>query len=82
MTRTIDTHTHVLADATIKLLQKEIPSLNLKLTPIDGDLIGKIPVPEKVANVCFGGLTRDRLYICGHTSLYAIHVNARGAQAP
>jgi aminocarboxymuconate-semialdehyde decarboxylase len=37
MTRTIDTHTHVLADATIKLLQKEIPSLNLKLTPIDGD---------------------------------------------
>jgi aminocarboxymuconate-semialdehyde decarboxylase len=37
MTRTIDTHTHILADATIKLLQKEIPSLNLKLTPIDGD---------------------------------------------
>jgi aminocarboxymuconate-semialdehyde decarboxylase len=35
--RTIDTHTHVLADATIKLLQKEIPSLGLKLTPIDGD---------------------------------------------
>jgi gluconolactonase len=47
-----------------------------------GDLIGKIPVPEKVTNVCFGGPTRDRLYICGHTSLYAIHVNARGAQAP
>jgi aminocarboxymuconate-semialdehyde decarboxylase len=37
MTKTIDTHTHVLADATIKLLQKEIPQLNLKLTPIDGD---------------------------------------------
>src|SRR5580704_4875261 len=37
MTRTIDTHTHVLADATIKLLQKEIPSLNLKLTPYDAD---------------------------------------------
>jgi aminocarboxymuconate-semialdehyde decarboxylase len=35
--RTIDTHTHVLADATIKLLQKEIPRLGLKLTPIDGD---------------------------------------------
>ena len=40
-----------------------------------GDLIGKIPVPEKVTNACFGGPTRDRLYICGHTSLYAIHVN-------
>ena len=37
MMRTIDTHTHVLADETIKLLQKEIPSLGLKLTPIDGD---------------------------------------------
>jgi gluconolactonase len=48
----------------------------------DGVLIGKIPVPEKVANVCFGGPARDRLYICGHTSLYAIHVNTRGAQAP
>jgi aminocarboxymuconate-semialdehyde decarboxylase len=35
MTRTIDTHTHVLADATINLLQKEIPLLNLKLTAID-----------------------------------------------
>src|ERR1700691_116114 len=37
MTRTIDTHTHVLADATIKILQKEIPSLGLKLTPFDDD---------------------------------------------
>jgi aminocarboxymuconate-semialdehyde decarboxylase len=35
--RTIDTHTHVLADDTIKLLQKEIPSIGLKLTPYDAD---------------------------------------------
>ncbi len=35
LTRTIDTHTHVLADATIKLMQKEIPRLGLKMTPID-----------------------------------------------
>jgi aminocarboxymuconate-semialdehyde decarboxylase len=34
-TRTIDTHTHILADATIKLLQKEIPRLAIKLTAID-----------------------------------------------
>ena len=33
MPRTIDTHTHILDDDTIKLLQKEIPSLGLKLTP-------------------------------------------------
>ncbi len=37
MPRTIDTHTHVLADATIKLMQKEIPSLGLKMTPFDAD---------------------------------------------
>ena len=47
-----------------------------------GELIGKIAVPEKVANVCFGGPARDRLFICGHTSLYAIHVNTRGVQVP
>ncbi len=35
--RTIDTHTHVLADATVKLLQKEIPKLELKLAPYDAD---------------------------------------------
>jgi aminocarboxymuconate-semialdehyde decarboxylase len=37
MTKTIDTHTHILADATIKILQKEIPSLGLKLAPSDAD---------------------------------------------
>jgi aminocarboxymuconate-semialdehyde decarboxylase len=37
MTRTIDIHTHVLADATIKHLQQEIPRLPLKLTPVDAD---------------------------------------------
>jgi aminocarboxymuconate-semialdehyde decarboxylase len=36
--RTIDIHTHVLADATIKLMQKEIPSLGLKMTPVDDDI--------------------------------------------
>ena len=47
-----------------------------------GELIGKIRVPEKVANVAFGGPRRNRLYICGHTSLYAIHLNTRGAMKP
>jgi len=48
----------------------------------DGDLIGKIRVAEVVANVCFGGPKRNRLYICGTTSLYAIYVNAQGATWP
>lgn len=37
MPRTIDTHTHILDDDTIGLLQKEIPRLGLKLTPFDAD---------------------------------------------
>lgn len=35
--RTIDTHTHILADDTIKILQKEIRGLGLKLSPFDAD---------------------------------------------
>jgi aminocarboxymuconate-semialdehyde decarboxylase len=35
--KTIDTHTHILADATIKLLNQEIPKLAIKLAAIDGD---------------------------------------------
>jgi aminocarboxymuconate-semialdehyde decarboxylase len=37
MTKTIDIHTHVLADATVTLMQKEIPSLGLKMAPFDND---------------------------------------------
>jgi gluconolactonase len=46
----------------------------------DGTLIGKIHVPEVVANICFGALRRNRLYICGTTSLYAYYVLVRGAK--
>ena len=45
-----------------------------------GELIGKIRVPEVVGNVCFGGLKRNRLYICGTTSLYAYYLLLRGAK--
>lgn len=45
----------------------------------DGTLLGKIHLPEVVANVEFGGPKRNRLYICGTTSLYAMYLNARGA---
>jgi len=51
------------------------------ITP-GGDLIGRVPIPEKVANVAFGGPKRNRLFICGHTSLYSIFVNTSGAQRP
>jgi gluconolactonase len=45
----------------------------------DGMHIGTIPIGELVANVCFGGPRRNRLYICGQTSLYALYLNTRAA---
>jgi gluconolactonase len=44
----------------------------------DGTLLGKILIPEVVANVCFGGPKRNRLFICATTSVFALYVNARG----
>ncbi len=45
----------------------------------DGTLIGKIRIPELVANVSFGGPKRNRLFICGTTSLYAAYTTVTGA---
>ncbi|MCV6594293.1 MAG: SMP-30/gluconolactonase/LRE family protein [Silicimonas sp.] len=43
-----------------------------------GALIGKILIPELVANVCFGGPKLNRLFICGTTSLYSVFLNVNG----
>lgn len=48
----------------------------------DGTLIGKVRVPEVVANVCFGGPKLNRLFICGTTSLYSVYLNTRGVGTP
>lgn len=48
----------------------------------DGRLMGKILVPEVVSNLCFGGRAKHRLFITATTSLYAVALNRRGAQAP
>jgi gluconolactonase len=45
----------------------------------DGTLLGKLHVPEPVANVCFGGPKGNRLYICATTSLYAVLLPVNGA---
>ncbi|MEC9342715.1 MAG: SMP-30/gluconolactonase/LRE family protein [Pseudomonadota bacterium] len=44
----------------------------------DGTLIGKVRIPEIVANLTFGGAKRNRLFICGTTSLYAVYVFTSG----
>ncbi len=48
----------------------------------DGVLLGKILVPEVIANCTFGGQNKDRLFITATTSLYAIYLNTKGVQKP
>ena len=44
----------------------------------EGKLIGRIRLPEVCANVCFGGPKRNRLFMAGSQSLYALYVNTQG----
>lgn len=48
----------------------------------DGDLLGKIIVPELVSNVCFGGRGKHQLFITATTSVYRVSLNRQGAQVP
>ncbi len=48
------------------------------ITP-DGDVIGMIRLPERCANVCFGGTRRNRLFMTASQSLYSVYVGTRGA---
>ncbi len=48
----------------------------------DGKLLGKIIVPYRVSNLTFGGQSRNRLFIGGSHTLYAIFLNRRGARWP
>jgi gluconolactonase len=40
--------------------------------------IGHIHLPERCANVCFGGVKRNRLFMAASQSLYTLYVNAQG----
>ena len=44
----------------------------------DGKAIGRIDLPERCANLCFGGAKRNRLLMCGSTSIYSLFVNVQG----
>ena len=43
-----------------------------------GRPIGHIVLPERCANVCFGGPRRNRLFMAASHSLYALYVNTQG----
>ncbi|MFY3135683.1 SMP-30/gluconolactonase/LRE family protein [Achromobacter xylosoxidans] len=44
-----------------------------------GKPIGHIRLPERCANLCFGGAKRNRLFMASSHSLYALYVETRGA---
>jgi gluconolactonase len=44
-----------------------------------GKIIGRIALPERCANLCFGGRARNRLFMASSQSIYAVHVNTQGA---
>jgi gluconolactonase len=44
----------------------------------DGAQIGRIDLPERCANLCFGGTYRNRLFMAASTSLYSLYVNTQG----
>src|SRR6202011_1254743 len=43
----------------------------------EGERIGMILLPEICANVCFGGVRRNRLFMTAGQSLYAVYVEAQ-----
>ena len=45
----------------------------------DGKLIGRILLPERCANLCFGSLKRNRLFMAASQSIYSLYVEAQGA---
>jgi gluconolactonase len=45
----------------------------------EGLAIGHIHLPERCANLCFGGAKRNRLFMAASHSLYALYVNVQGA---
>lgn len=44
----------------------------------DGDAIGRIALPERCANLCFGGRANSRLFMAASHSIYALYVNVAG----
>ena len=51
----------------------------VKIFDPSGKPIGFIALPERCANVCFGGVKRNRLFMAASHSVYSLYVNTQGA---
>jgi len=47
-----------------------------------GEDLGWVPIPEKTANVCFGGPDGNLLFVCASTSIYMIETMTSSAPRP
>lgn len=48
----------------------------------EGELLGRIRLPETASNIAFGGAKRNRLFICATQSLYSVYLKVSGARRP
>ena len=59
-----------------------VPSAGLdgvRIVEASGQALGHIHLPERCANLCFGGAKNNRLFMASSHSLYALYVNVQGA---
>ncbi len=52
----------------------------VKVFNAEGGPIGFIALPERCANVCFGGIKRNRLFMAASHSVYSLYVNTQGVK--
>ena len=52
----------------------------VKIFDNTGKPIGFIALPERCANVCFGGVKRNRLFMAASHSVYSLYVNTQGVK--
>ncbi len=50
----------------------------VKVFNSEGKPIGFVSLPERCANVCFGGPKRNRLFMAASHSIYSVYVNTQG----
>ena len=61
------------------IARRIVPFVKEGQTVSAGERIGMIRLPETCANISFGGTKRNRLFMTGSTSLYAVYVETQGA---
>jgi gluconolactonase len=52
----------------------------VKVFNAQGKPIGFIALPERCANLCFGGVKRNRLFMAASHSVYSLYVNTQGVK--